>query len=268
MQYKQQIISGGNKLFYAWFEAMHTRVDVAILTTVDTDGLPEFIQSLQNEIMKYEQIANRFNPKSEISYVNENAFEKEVELSPDLYHLLDDCKFYKKKTKGYFDISVYSSSGFKSDDKVFLLNKEKQTIRFTHSGVLLDLSGFLKGFVLNKLIQIADKEGFDNLIINLGNSSVYAKGNHPHGTGWKIKLPDESSEIVLQNECLTTSGNSDTTKWPVMNPKNGRIEKDKKSVSVITKDAAHGEVLAKVAYLASVTERENIFQIFEAQYVN
>lgn len=267
MQYKQQLLSDGNKLFYAWFDAMHTRVDVAVLAPVENERLVDFVQQLQTEIRKYEQIGNRFDPKSEISYVNENAFEEEVMLSPELYAILADCKDYKQKTNGYFDISVYSTSGFKSDDKVFLLNSEKQTIRFTHSGVLLDLSGFLKGYVLNRLIEIANRERIDNLILNLGNSSVFAKGNHPFGTGWKVNIQGTETDVILQNECLTTSGNSDITKWPVMNPKNGTIDKNKKPVSVITRDAAVGEVLTKVGYLATETEREDIFQKFEAKII-
>ncbi len=267
MQYKQQIIPGGKKLFYAWFEAMHTRVDVAILTDVDRNGLPEFVLHMQNEIRKYEQIGNRFDPKSEISHVNENAYENEVRLSAELFNILADCKLYKQSTNGHFDISVYSTSGIQSDDKVFLLNKEQQTIRFTHSGVLLDLSGFLKGYVLNIVVGLANNAGFDNFIINLGHSSVFAKGNHPHGAGWKVKIRESETELVLQDECLTTSGNSDTTRWPLMNPKNGIIEKSKMPASVVTRDAALGEVLAKVAYLATETERESIFQRFDAKII-
>lgn len=267
MQYKQQLLPDGEKLFYAWFDAMHTRVDIAIVASIENNDLVDFVQQLQVEIANYEQIGNRFDPKSEISKVNENAFEQEVQLSPELYAILADCKLYKQKTNGYFDITVYSTCGFKTDDKVFLLNDELQSIRFTHSGVLLDLSGYLKGYVLNNLIQIADNKGFENIIINLGNSSVYAKGNHPVGKGWKINLQGTETEVILQNECLTTSGNSDTTKWPVMNPKNGTIVKNIMPVSVITRDAAVGEVLTKVAYLATENERESIFEKFEAKLI-
>jgi len=268
VQYKQQILSDGNKLFYAWFDAMHTRVDVAVVAPVEQDGLVGFVEQLQAEIRKYEQIGNRFDPKSEISRVNMYASEQEINLSIELYNILSACKLYKQQTNGYFDVSVYSATGLKSDDKVCLLNHELQTIRFTHNGVLLDLSGFLKGYVLNKLIEIADNKGFENLIINLGNSSVFAKGNHPAGTGWKVSVQGSDTEVILHNECLTTSGNSDVTKWPVMNPKNGTIVKDKQPVSVITRDAALGEVLTKVAFLATESERDNIFEKYEAKIIN
>lgn len=268
MQYKQQLFPEDIKLFYAWLEAMHTRVDIAICTSVDTSGLVEFVNKLEAKINKYERIGNRFDPLSEISNVNTNAFEDDVALSSELFNILAECQAYTIKTMGYFDIAVYSSSGFKSDDKAYILNAEKQTVRFTHSGVLLDLSGFLKGYVLGRLIELADKEGIDNLILNLGNSSVFAKGNHPFGTGWKIQQPETEKECILQNECMTTSGNRDSTKWPIMNPLDGEIVKNKKAVSVITKNPAVGEVLSKVAYLATDNERETIFEIFEARLAN
>jgi FAD:protein FMN transferase len=268
VQYKQQLFPEGIKLFYAWFEAMHTRIDVAISTHADTHGMVEFVNKLQSEINKYEQIGNRFDPKSEISYVNANAFENEVTLSSELFDILAACQTYTYNTMGYFDISVYSTIGFKYDDKAYILNAEKQTVRFTHDGVLLDLSGFLKGYVLSRLIEITEKEGIDNLILNLGNSSVFAKGNHPYGTGWKIQQPETDIECVLLNECMTTSGNSDSTKWPIMNPLDGGVLKNKKAVSVITKDAAQGEVLSKVAYLATEIERKRIFEIFGGRVAN
>jgi thiamine biosynthesis lipoprotein len=121
--------------------------------------------------------------------------------------------------------------------------------------------------VLGKLIEIADNNRIDNMLINVGNSSIYAKGNHPIGVGWKIKIPENDTEIVLHNQCLTTSGNTELTKWPIMNPLNGDVVKNKKMVSVITKYPDVGEVLSKVSYLAPPTDLNIILERFDAKIV-
>lgn len=49
----------------------------------------------------------------------------------------------------------------------------------------------------------------------MGNSSILALGNHPVGSGWKI------NDILLHNECLTTSGNDSPSRRHIVSPQNG-----------------------------------------------
>ena len=102
-------------------------------------------------------------------------------------------------------------------------------------------------------------------MINIGNSSVLAKGNHPFGTGWKVSVPITGNECILLNECLTTSGNTEETKWPVINPKNGKVRRNKSSVSVITTCPAIGEVLSTVAYIATDNELDELLIAFDGK---
>ncbi len=268
MQFTQQLISGGRMLFYAWFEAMHTRVDMAFVVEATRTDMQQIASEIETEIVKYEKIANRFSPKSELSFVNENAFGKAVSISPELCKILADCRDFNIQTLGYFDITVYSLNGCKNRANAFVVHPENNTVEFTISDVRLDLSGFIKGYALSKAMEISDYKCIDHALINIGNSSIFAKGNHPHGKGWKIRIPATGLECTLINECLTTSGNSDATKWPIVNPLNGNIEKRKDPVSVITKNPAVGEVLAKAVFLASDNERRKILENLDGRIVN
>lgn len=268
VQYTQQNFSTENKLIYAWFEAMYTRIDIVLCTPIHRDDLVEMLTEMEAEVRKYEGIGNRFDPQSEISNVNRFAFESEMTISDELCNLLIECHLHTEKTQGYFDVSIYSNSNFQSNTKAFLINSDSKSIQFSHAGVFLDLSGFLKGYVLGKLIEIADKNEMKDMLINVGNSSIYAKGNHPFGRGWKIKIPETDSEIVLHDECLTTSGNTELTKWPIMNPINGEVINNKKAVSVITKLPGQGEVLSKASYLAPPIELNNILKQYKAKIVS
>jgi len=105
-------------------------------------------------------------------------------------------------------------------------------------------------------------------LVNLGNSSILAMGNHPNGKGWKVNLTENpSEEIELLNECLTTSGNKENANWPVRNPQTGEIAVAEKLISVKTKDPAHGEVLTKALFMATEEENQVLLNQFNASIV-
>ena len=124
MQFTQQLISGGKTLFYAWFEAMHTRVDMAFVVEATRTDMQQIASEIETEIVKYEKITNRFSPESELSFVNENAFGKAVAISPELCKILADCRDFNIQTLGYFDITVYSLNGCKNRANAFVVRAE------------------------------------------------------------------------------------------------------------------------------------------------
>jgi FAD:protein FMN transferase len=265
VQFKQQNYSATSQLFYAWFEAMHTRIDIAISASILRNDLLEICTTIETKVRQYEHIANRFDPQSEISLVNKNASTNAVRVSPELYDLLADCELHNTNTLGYFDVSVYSTIAAENGSKSYILDANDQTVTFSQTGILLDLSGFLKGYVLNKLIGFIETKNIDDILINIGNSSIYAKGNHPFGEGWKIRIPDTQKECVLQNECLTTSGNTDKSEWKIVNPLTSKTARTKNPISVLSKFPHDGEVLSKVAYLASKLKAEAILKNYNAR---
>lgn len=255
---------------YAWFPAMNTRVDLMIYTDAQREGLVEIAEKIKDEICRIESFANRFDANSELSSINTNGYSKEIFVSKELFQLLSECQFYNHQTLGYFDITVNSFHSFRAGAASISLNKEMQAVKFLHPDVQLDLSGFIKGYSLRAVSEILKTENIDNALINAGNSSILAMGNHPFGKGWKI-IPRQNnlaSECILFNECLTTSGNKEDTKWPVMNPLSGKRVDKNKNVSVITADPALGEVLSTALYVADKDEKELILKQFSAQEVD
>ena len=267
MQYSQKIISDNTQLFYVWFSAMFTRVDMIFYTDASRTDLKDIAQQISDQITRIEAFANRFDEKSELSRLNANGYKNEVPVTEELFRIFTACQEYNKQTFGYFDITVNSLNGFRGAAAAILLNAEKQTIRFLHPDVLIDLSGFIKGYALRTVRQKLQVENIENALINLGNSSVLAMGNHPFGKGWKVSHPetDTNSGCVLFHECLTTSGNKASTTWPVLNPLSGKVVEAKKSVSVITKDPAVGEVLSTALYVAESEEKALILSKFNAR---
>jgi FAD:protein FMN transferase len=267
MQYSQKILSNNKQLFYAWFSAMFTRVDIIFCTDASRTDLKDIAQNISDQIAGIEIFANRFDSNSELSQLNANAYKNEVSVPEELFHIIAACQEYNKQTSGLFDISVNSLNGFRGGAAAVQLNAEKQSIRFLHPDVLLDLSGFIKGYALRTVRLTLKKEDINNALISMGNSSVLAIGNHPFGKGWKVSQPEDETNTgcVLFDECLTTSGNKADTTWPVLHPLSGKVVEAKKAVSVITGDPAEGEVLSTALYVAEDDQKAVLLKIFDCR---
>lgn len=270
MQYSQKLFDDNKKLLYVWFSAMFTRVDVMISADGSRDDLVKVAEQIKTEIERVEAFANRFDENSELSHINRNAHINEMRVSAELFSIIDECQLYNKKTLGYFDITVNSTNGYKDGDANIYLDAEKHTIKFLHTDVRLDLSGFIKGYALRAVRNLLLNENIHNALINVGNSSILALGNHPCGKGWKISFPDTktTNECVLNDECLTTSGNKEQTKWPILQPQTGRPIAKKQDVSVITDDPAIGEVLSTALYVASDEEKALILNQLKGKHIS
>jgi thiamine biosynthesis lipoprotein len=248
---------------------MFTRIDVLICADAARNDLVEIVKKIENEIGRIESFSNRFDENSELGLINSNAFAEEILVSDELFHIIEECLLYNQKTSGCFDITVNSFNAFRFGIANIRLNAEQKSIRFLHSDVQLDFSGFIKGYSLRSVREMLIKEQLENVLVNVGNSSILAMGNHPHGRGWKISSPTihSTTECILQNECLTTSGNSALTKWPVVHPKTGEFLTKSESVSVVTDDPAYGEVLSTTLYVMEANQKETLLKQYGAKEI-
>lgn len=267
MQYSQKIFSGNKKLLYAWFQAMFTRVDLMLYDEIEREDLIDIAHEIEKEVIRIESFANRFDENSLLSHVNRNAYHKSVKLTPELFEILTACQLYNEQTMGYFDIAAQMADLNQIGVDKFVLDAENCSVRFLYPSVKLDLSGYIKGYALGSVISLLKEKNIANALINIGNSSIGAIGNHSAGKGWKVAVPASNLECILVNECLTTSGNNTDTKWPIINPLTGKAAERRLPVSVITTDPAIGEVLSKVANLAPEIELDLILRQFNAGLV-
>ncbi len=250
--YKQ--IDTGKSIYYAWFEAMHTRIDIALcnLTEEKSTHLTGIIHS---EIKRIEKFSNRFDPESEISRINQLACKTSLRISEELYSILQNCIEYNRKTNGIFDITIQSKSNYRNGINNITLNPIHKTIFFLNENVQIDLCGYIKGYALDKIKEILTQNKCNNALINMGNSSVLGMGNHPFGKGWKVKtaFSRESGmvdkEVILYNQFLTTSGNETKNRKHIIHPVTGEYTEGFKTTSVLTDSGAEGEVYSLTYFL-------------------
>jgi len=270
MQFIRKSSNDGDRLLYAWFEAMHTRADLLLRSELPYDRLECTAKMIQDEIIRIEKIADRFNPESELYYVNKNAFDHTCSISDELAEMIGECLYFNKKTFGCFDITVQSFNNFRFGADAILLNDEKKTIAFENPDVQIDLNGYVKGYALRAVAEILRKQGISDALINLGNSSVMAIGNHPEGKGWKVGTDPVYQKgddaVTLFNECLTTSG--DYLRQPhIINPQTGKFVEKRDIVSVVTSDPALGEILSTALFVADSYRRQQMLEQFQVKTI-
>lgn len=248
---------------------MNTRIDVVLCDRTE-DDLKYIIRLIYDKIKSIEKIGNYFDPESEISIVNKAALYVSISISPELYMIISEALYYNKLTYGYFDVTIHSENYSENSISHIMLEKDKSAIYFTQDGLRIDLSGFLKGYALDKVLSILNEHKIINALLNVGNSSVMALGNHPFGEGWKIGFEDYrgSAMIHLKDQCLTTSGNNCRERKHIVNPYNNSFIEGTKQISVITQNGIEGEVLSTTLFAAPEVERGNIMKNFKATIQN
>ncbi|MCD7971076.1 MAG: FAD:protein FMN transferase [Candidatus Azobacteroides sp.] len=267
MQTLYKAINEKNGLLYTWFEAMHTRMDILLCGCSKKEG--EHLAGLiYKEIKQLEEMADFYNKDSELYKLNTSANQHPVRLSMDLFTMIDDCIVHSKRNEGCFDITVQSHNYNKTTLSTIRLCREEHAVFYTRRGVRIDLSGYVKGYALDKVVDILKREGQENALINMGNSSVFAMGNHPYGDGWKISTTlagnkEEGKSIVLHNNCLTTSDNHTKERKHIISPSTGNYLEGFGYISVLTDRGTTGEILSTALLVADPSQREKIKKNYE-----
>lgn len=178
--------------------------------------------------------------------------------------MIDLCMEYHGKTSGCFDVTVHSENYNPDTIHSVYLSAEERSIFFLQPGITINLSGFLKGYALETVRAILNTCCIENALINMGNSSVLALGDHPAGTGWKVNFGNRletdkigmKQSVLLCNECLTTSGNESDGRKHIISPHDASFVEGIKQIAVVTKNGTVGEILSTALFAASPEQRE------------
>lgn len=252
----------GESLCYTWFSAMHTRVDLIFISREAECFFFDVTNLIHKRIIQIEQIANCFDPETEISKVNRSAYFRKVKISEELFRILQCCIQSNFRTCGLFDVTTGSKNFSSATISQIALSEDLQ-ISFGLPDIYLNLSGFLKGYALEEIRLILKNAGIHDALINMGNSSILALGNQIGHKGWSVKLQNTAKEVILEDECLTTSGNNSVQQLHIVNPLNGNFVTGKRSLSVVTRNGIEGEVLSTALLLADNIQREKIAHEFQ-----
>lgn len=199
----------------------------------------QLIDDLEDQLTVYRD-------HSEVSQINQNAFQRDVAVEARLFALLKLAEEIHDQTGQSFDMTSGPLSTLWGFDKrsgvipdpaiiaaaletvgtrLIELNDSTCTIRFKEQGVSINLGGIGKGHALDRVAELIESKGIKDFVIHGGQSSVLARGSSivssesesvdssaGEQTGWTVGLTHPTlpsvrlAEVVLRNQALGTSG--------------------------------------------------------------
>ena len=177
---------------------------------------------------------------------------------------------------------------YKQVEEIFIIDKENSTILFKRlkgcdMTVSINLGGFVKGYTLNEIKEHLNKKEISYLF-NLGNSSIYLRGQNEEGK-WRIGTTSPYNSkyaYVLVTDidtAISTSGDDNkfflrknedgsyTVRSHLLNPFTGYSESNYRVVTVISEDNLISEVLSTTLFVVSdLEEQRKIINNFEKHY--
>ncbi|HBG42066.1 MAG TPA: FAD:protein FMN transferase [Porphyromonadaceae bacterium] len=244
---------------------MGTRFDV-VMTGCDELKGQSVWDIIVLELKRLDGMLNRFDPKSELSRLNQQAVGNPVSVSPEMWTVLTGCKRYHALTLGLFDITLkdFSLVSFDEISHSILLPSEK---------FAFDLGGYAKGYAMEKMKTILRENAIENAFIDFGNSSIVGLGHHPYGDCWKVSIenPFRKEEILgevsLINQDISTSGNTPLYSNHIIHPFTGEYSDAKKLVSVVANNSIQAEVLTTTLMIATNEQKEAITPAFDIEKI-
>lgn len=224
---------------------------------------------------------------SEIDKINQNAGDKPVKVSKDIYRMLKVGASYSKDSNGLFDLTIGPLSrlwhiGFPDArkpaqseiDKVLplidyqkmVLNDSKQTVFLKEKGMRLALGAIAKGFITDEAVDVLKAHDVQSAIVDLGGN-IFVVGESPSGNKWNVGIQNPLSprgeivgKIAESNKTIVTSGIYERfikvggkSYHHLLNPENGYpFDNDIAGVSVITDRSVNGDGLSTTLFAEGV----------------
>jgi thiamine biosynthesis lipoprotein len=252
---------------------MGTRVSVELWHEQHELG-ERAIASVFDEFKRLDEKLSPYKTASELSLVNRMAAEAPLNISSELFQLLQESHRYAELTQGAFDISFASighqydyRTGKKPDPQStqqalplidyrhIKLDAEHQTVHFLQKGVRIDLGGIAKGYAVDRGIKILQESGIEHALISAGGDSRLM-GDH-RGRPWHIgiqaprKAQAMAAVLPLSETAISTSGDyeryfeADGVRYHhIISPKTGHSAKGVQSVTILGPDAIRTDALS------------------------
>ncbi len=206
---------------------------VVVAYAEDEQTLTEGLEAAFKEAGRLDRMLSNYRSDSEWSRVNRQAGARPVQVSAELFRLLEYCGQVNRASQGTFDITVgplmrvwgffrgtgrlpaageVSAAKQKVGFSNVRLDAAARTVRFLKPGIELDPGGIGKGYAVDRMIDRLKENGIRSAMISAGGSSIYGLGAPPDDTGWTVKIrhprayTSSVAELKLKDESMSTSG--------------------------------------------------------------
>lgn len=238
----------------------------------------ERIDAAIGEIRRIEKQLTTFSEDSETNRVNANAGVQPIQVSREMFGLVERSLRISAITDGAFDItygsvdkrlwnfdrnmvSLPDAETAKSMVRLInyrnvLLNNNECTVFLKEAGMRIGFGGIGKGYAAEMAKRLLQQQGVSNGVVN-ASGDISTWGNQADGKPWTIGIADPDhagrpfSYLNISNMAIATSGNYE--KYVIIggkkyshtiNPKTGLPVTGIKSVTIICPNAEIADAMA------------------------
>jgi thiamine biosynthesis lipoprotein len=236
-----------------------------------------------DRIAALDAILSDYNPESELSRLSRSAGGPPVQVSTELFDVLERSKAMYERSHGMFDVTIAplgrlwrrarrdrklpdagriaQARELVGSDKM-LLDPAARTVRLVKPGMRLDVGGIAKGYAAGAALDVLRSHGIRQALV--GGAGDIVVGDAPPGSsGWKIaiapldrQLDDHPPTLLLANAGVSTAGDSeryvviDGRRYShIISPATGLGVEDRAGVTVVARDGATADALETTVYL-------------------
>lgn len=214
-------------------EKMTIDYDILIGDPLTSNQMHAIQTIIDQTFAEVDSIYNKWNPHSEVSYLNRLPAYQPVKISSALLRLLKQVDKFVWLSEGRFDPTIeplaqlwkeklneglIPSQEDLNDIKPCIgwnrIHLENDLFYKDDSRVQIDLGGIAKGLCVDLLVERLNQAGFQHVFVEWGGD-IRASGQHPEGRSWNVYIrrfedPRPSQAIAylaLKDQALATSGN-------------------------------------------------------------
>ena len=265
-----------------------------MVTAEDAGQAHQAIEAAFDKIFQIDQMMSDYDPDSQLSQVNRDAFDEPVQVDADLLEVLAAAKLYSCMSDGAFDITIgpvvqlwrkaredgaaptpeaIAKAKASVGHENLTLDAEKHTVRFAKEGMFLDLGGIAKGYAIDKAIEILQAGGVSGAMVDIGGDLRCFGIPANRAEHWLIGLQDPAKEetilmtLNMDDMAVATSGDyrrfvmiGEEKHSHIVDPATADSAQDLSSVTIIAPTAMAADALATAA---TVMGDENGLELIE-----
>jgi thiamine biosynthesis lipoprotein len=236
------------------------------------------IDKAYTELERIDALMSEWKPESPISQVNAAAGKHPVEVPAELRELLERSIRYSAITSGTFDVTWRGMGNLWHFDDTFrpptreAVEAARKRVNyraiqitgnriFLPAGMNIGLGGIAKGYAVDRASLVLARAGFTDSLVD-GGGDVMASGTRL-GEPWRIGIQDprQPRGVILgtmqvSNRALVTSGDYERFRivdgvryHHIIDPRTGYPASASISVSILSRTAEEGVVLAKGVFI-------------------
>lgn len=241
------------------------------------------VDAVMAEMRRIDRDMSPWIESSELARLNREAAVHPVQVSDELFELIQTSLHFSVLTHGAFDITFASvgflydfRKGIRPDDAQreqatelinyhnLALDAEDHSIAYGKPGVRIDLGGIAKGHAVDRCIALLQAMGIRQALVTAGGDSRMI-GERWQGRPWNIGVRDPRDEkklvavIPLENVAVSTSGDYErffdengVRYHHIINPKSGDSARGMHSATIIGPDATTTDALSTSVFVLGV----------------